>query len=181
MRMHLLATGLACWVMAVGKVSAAEYYISPESPQADDANPGTRAAPFKTLGKACELAMPGDVVRIGAGTYRETLRPARSGEAGKPIRFVSDPGQRPVLSGTEELTGAWEIHHGSIYKLRTDLTFIQLFIDGRMMPEARWPNTPPGDVMTYNRAAAGEGTGYEVLADPNLPPGDWNGGVDEDA
>ena len=177
MRLHLLATGFLCWAVAVGRLCAAEYYISPQNPQADDANPGTRAAPLKTLGKACELAMPGDVVHLGGGAYREALRPGRPGEAGKPIRFVSVPGQRVVLSGTEELTGAWEIHQGSIHKLRTDLPFIQLFVDGRMMPEARWPNTPPGDLMTYSRAAAGEGTGYEVLADPNLPPGDWNGGV----
>ena len=45
------------------------------------------------------------------------------------------------------------------------------------MPEARWPNTPPGDLMAYHRGTAAEGTGYEVLADPNLPPGNWNGGI----
>ncbi len=124
MRLHLLATGFLCWVMAADQVGAADYYVSPQSQLADDANPGTEAAPLRTLAKACDLAMPGDVVHLGAGTYRETLRPARSGEAGKPIRFVAVPGQRPALSGTEELTGAWEIHQGSIYKLRTDLRFI---------------------------------------------------------
>ena len=111
------------------------------------------------------------------GTYGETLRPAKSGEADKPIRFVGAPGERPILSGADALSGTWQPHQGNIYKLQTDRKFIQLFVDGKMMPEARWPNTPPGELMTYNRAAAGEGTGYEVLADKNLPAGDWNGGI----
>jgi hypothetical protein len=177
MRRHRLLVAVACVMAALGQAGAREYYVSVAGPQADDGNPGTEAAPFKTLGKACEVVGPSDVVHIGAGTYRETLRPHRSGEVGEPIRFVATPGGRVVLSGAERLNGTWELHQGSIYSLRTDLRFVQLFVDGRMMPEARWPNTPPGDLMTYNRATAGEGTGYEVLADPNLPPGDWNGGV----
>ncbi len=170
MRLCWLLLGVLCWS---GPLSAAAYYVSPAG---DDASTGTEAAPFRTLAKACEVAAPGDTVHLAAGTYRETLRPAQSGEAGKPIRFVAAPGERPVLSGSEALVGAWEPYQGSIYRLQTDLKFVQLFVDGKMMPEARWPNTPPGDLMTYNRATAGEGTGYEVLADPNLPPGDWAGG-----
>jgi len=169
-----LAVGVLCWAASVVPVVAAERHVSPRG---DDANPGTEAAPFRTLGKACELAGPGDTVYVGAGKYRETLRPARSGEAGRPIRFQPKAGERVVLAGTELVTGPWEVHQGRVYRLQTALRFTQLFVDGRMMPEARWPNTPPGDLMAYNRAAAGEGTGYEVLADPNLPPGDWTGGV----
>jgi len=153
---------------------AADYYVSPAG---DDAAAGTQAAPWRTLAKACSLAGPGDTVYVDAGTYRETLRPARSGEDGRPIRFVAAAGQRPVLSGAEALPGPWVSHEGGVYKTSTDLRFIQLFGDGVMMPEARWPNTPPGDLMAYNRATAKDGTGYEVLADPELPPGDWNGGI----
>ena len=42
-----------------------------------------------------------------------------------------------------------------------------------MMPEARWPNSPPGDLMAYSRAVAGSGTGYETLSDTNLPAGTY--------
>lgn len=171
MRVLLLAShGLLLGVA----LHAAEYSVSPAG---DDGNPGTSAAPFRTLAKACAAAMAGDTVYLGEGVYREVLRPARSGEAARPIRFVARTGERVILSGAEPLTGAWERREGSIYRLRTDLRFAQLFVDGRMLPEARWPNTPPGDLMAYNRAAAGDGTDYETLADPNLPPGDWNGGL----
>jgi hypothetical protein len=153
---------------------AAEYYVSP---QGKDANPGTRALPWQTLAKACAVAGPGDTVWLGAGTYRETLRPRVSGTAQKPLRFLTLPGEKVVLSGADALTGTWQPHQGSIYRLHTDLKFVQLFVDGKMMQEARWPNSPLNDLMAMQRARAGDGTGYEVLADPNLPAGDWNGAV----
>lgn len=168
----LLVAALCIWL--VGQVLAAEYYVSPKG---NDTAAGTQAAPWQTLGKAAATAVAGDTVTVRDGVYCETLRPAHSGEPGKPLRFVAAPGERPTLSGAAALAGDWQPHQGNIYKLQTGLKFIQLFVDGKMMPEARWPNTPPGDLMTYNRGVAGPGTGYEVLADTNLPPGDWNGGV----
>lgn len=171
MRKMILA--LTCVMLAM-TAFAAEYYVAAKG---DDANAGTKALPWRTLDKACAIAGPGDTVWLGAGTYRETLRPHVSGAVGKTIRFVALPGEKVVLNGAEPLAGAWQQHAGSIYKLQTNLKFIQLLVDGKMMPEARWPNSPPGDLMAMKRAAAGEGTGYETLADPNLPPGDWNGAV----
>ena len=171
--MHKMILALTCAMLAV-TTFAAEYYVAAKG---DDTNEGTVASPWRTLAKVCAIAGPGDTAWLGAGTYRETLRPHVSGAAGKTIRFLALPGEKVVLSGAEPLVGAWQQHAGSIYKLQTHLKFIQLFADGKMMPEARWPNSPPGDLMAMRRAAAGEGTGYETLADPNLPPGDWNGAV----
>lgn len=178
MSMHRWAVLLLAAAGAAEWTSAAEYYVAPQSAQAADNNDGTPAAPLKTLARACELAGPGgDTVRLGAGTYREVLRPARSGAAGHPIRFVAATGERVILSGTEPLAGDWQPHRGNIYRLDTRLKFTQLFVAGRMMLEARWPNSPFSDLMVMNRARAGEGTGYELLADPNLPAGDWEGAV----
>ena len=175
--MRVLSLVGCCLLVALGQAGAAEYYVTAESLQATDANPGTKAAPFKTAGQACAIARPGDTVLLGGGTYRETLRPQQSGAAGRLIRFVALPGQQVTLSGANALAGVWQRHQGNIYKLQTNLKFKQLFVFSQMMPEARWPNTPPGDSMAYHRGTAGEGTGYEVLADPNLPPGNWNGGI----
>lgn len=155
-------------------VLGAEYFVSPGG---NDDGPGTEAAPWKTLARACAVASPGDTVTLAGGTYREILKPARSGEPDRPIRFRAQDGQTVTLSGADPLEGNWEQHAGSIYRLSTGKKFTQLFVDGTMMPEARWPNTPPGNLMEYNRATMGEGTGYEVLADANLPDGDWNGAV----
>src|ERR1035437_2285769 len=93
---------LAVCLLMIGRATAAEYYISPKG---NDANTGTKAAPWQTLAKAGAVLTPGDTVYLGAGAYRETLRLAKSGEAGRPIRFVAMPGERPVLSGAEALAG----------------------------------------------------------------------------
>src|ERR1700726_1552925 len=38
-----------------------------------DTNPGTLAAPFRTIQHAANLAQPGDTVQIRGGIYRETV------------------------------------------------------------------------------------------------------------
>ena len=172
MQTRLVLTVL--FVALVGPALATGYYCSP---QGNDGSAGSKAAPWKTLAKACAVAQAGDTVYLRAGTYRETLRPGKSGEAGKPVRFVAVPGETVVLSGADALAPAWQPYQGNIYKLQTNLKFGQLFVDGQMMPEARWPNSPLGDLMAMNRARAGNGTGYETLADPKLPAGDFNGAV----
>jgi hypothetical protein len=171
------ATLLTAALALAVSVSAAEYFVMPEDARAADTNAGTQALPFKTLGKACQTAGPGDTVWLGEGTYRETLTPARSGTELAPIRFAALPKQKVTLSGADQLSGVWQVQQGSIYKLQTALKFIQLFVDGKMMLEARWPNSTLTDLMDMKRATAGAGTDYDTLADPNLPAGDWNGAI----
>lgn len=148
---------------------AAEYFVAPGG---DDASAGTLAQPFRTLGKAAALLQAGDTCWLRAGVYRETVRPANSGDAGKPIRFAAYKGEAVTISGADPLAGEWTRQQGDIYKLATDRKFIQLFMDGRMMLEARWPNADSRDLMGYPRATAGAGTDQTILADPKLPPGD---------
>ena len=169
-----MVTLLPAFLLLAMVVSAAEYHVAATG---DDANPGNEAAPWRGLAKACSVVGPGDTVWLGEGTYRETLRPGVAGKPGAPIRFLARPGAKVVLSGTDVLAGEWRRHEGNVYKLPTKAGFGQLFVDGKMMLEARWPNSPADDLMAMRRAKAGDGTGYEVLADSNLPPGDWNGAV----
>ena len=156
------------FALAAMTAQAAEYTVAPGG---DDAAAGTRGAPWRTLAHACDVAAPGDTVVLRAGVYRETLKPRRSGEFGRPIRFEAAAGEKVVLSGAEPLVGTWQQHKGRIFALKTALTFKQLFADNTMLPEARWPNSPPEDLMTYNRAVTENGTGYEMLADAHLPSG----------
>lgn len=153
---------------------AAELYVSPNG---NDADPGTKERPFRTIQKAAEVMQPGDDCFIRAGTYRETVRPKLSGQPGKPLRFRAYEKELVVLSGADLLAANWSVHDGKIYKAATDRKFIQLFADGKLMFEARWPNSPLNDLMAMQRAAAGPGTDYETLADPKLPAGDWNGAL----
>jgi len=159
-----------------------EYYVSVEG---SDENPGTEALPFRTIGRACDemsgvragrlLPPNGVIVWIRNGTYRETVRPGCIGRADAPIRFLAYPGEEPVVSGADILDLSWTLHAGKIYKARTTVEFEQLFVDGRMMLEARWPNTSSRDLVRPKTAECDRGTDDNVLVDNALPPGDWNG------
>ncbi|MBI5835019.1 MAG: right-handed parallel beta-helix repeat-containing protein [Armatimonadetes bacterium] len=168
MKSAIWAVILVWWAMAAG---ATEWYVAPAG---QDAGAGTRAAPFATIGRAATVAQPGDTVRVAAGVYRETVRPARGGAAGRPVRYLAD-GQVTV-DGCDPLRGTWQ-RDGQRWTLTTDQRFVQLFCDDRPMIEARWPNAPLDDPMAMPRASAGPGTDYTVLRDPRLPPGDWNGAI----
>jgi len=170
--MHTPQVYLVLLALTTAPLWSAEYHVATTG--SDEAE-GTLEQPFRTIQRAADVMQPGDTCVVHAGTYRETVRPAASGEAGKPIRFLAAPDETVTVSGADLLEVDWIPHQNRIFKADTPREFIQLFVDGRMMHEARWPNSPTGDLMAMNRAHAGKGTGYEALADPNLPEGDWNG------
>jgi len=90
-------------------LSAATYFVDGEARSANDMNPGTEGAPWKTLaraGSALELKA-GDEVMIRSGVYRETAAITVSGEPGRPIVFAAAPGARVVIKGSEIVKGRW--------------------------------------------------------------------------
>ncbi|MHC4995846.1 MAG: right-handed parallel beta-helix repeat-containing protein [Planctomycetota bacterium] len=141
---------------------------------------GTEADPYQTIQQAADVMGPGDVCVVHEGVYRETVRLTRSGRRGAPIRFVAARGERVVLDGTDRLTGAWQKHRANIYRLRTDVIFEQLFVDGEMMIEARWPNTRHDllfDRSTWAEADPGSAYGKMVsraMAETGI---DWTGAI----
>jgi hypothetical protein len=72
------------------------YYVSPSG---NDANPGTAAAPWRTVSKAAGTVTAGATVIVKAGTYYESLVPARSGTAGNLITFKSETAGGAILDG----------------------------------------------------------------------------------
>jgi len=90
-----------------------EYHVSPSG---NDAHAGTKEAPWRTIQKAAETMGPGDVVRIAAGVYRESVRTVRDGNPENgPIVFAALGDGIPVLdgSGVEEETG-FTIDHSHV-------------------------------------------------------------------
>ena len=66
---------------------------------------GTVKHPFKTIQEAADIAMPGDVVFVGPGLYREWVRPCNSGTAANRISYISTARNEAVISGAEEVKG----------------------------------------------------------------------------
>jgi len=113
-----------------------EYHVSPSG---SDSSPGTSKAPWRTITKAAATMTAGDTCVVHEGVYRQTVRPAASGKAGKPIRFIAAPGESVVLTGTERVLG-WSRQRGGVFDTPLGGAIDHLFLDGRMMVWARTPN-----------------------------------------
>lgn len=167
------------------RVMLSSYFVSTSG---SDAAPGTLEAPLRTIQHAADIAQPGDTVYIRGGTYRETVRPARSGTPGGPITFQPYGDETVTVSGADVVTG-WSKHDDSVFRARQgwDLGFgdNQVFVDGRMMTEARWPNTSLDP--SHPRLATADAITPSVNGDHSVgilrdaaltqPDGYWDGAV----
>jgi hypothetical protein len=78
--------------------ATAKYYLAPNG---SDSNPGTLAAPFKTLMKLWTVLSPGDLVYLRGGEYVFTVQQylvGKNGTASAPIKIYAYPGETPVLT-----------------------------------------------------------------------------------
>ena len=143
----LLLIGLCCLVSAVGPQAAAgqTFYVAPGG---DDANPGTQAKPFATITRARDEVrkinrdMTEDVVVVlRGGTYRIdgtiTLDHRDSGGGGHNVVYRAAPGETPVISGGQPITG-WQPDAGGRWKAATPIdNFRQLYVGGVRAVRAR--------------------------------------------
>jgi len=140
-------------------IGPTEYYVATTG---DDGDSGAFDAPFRTIQHAAGIARPGDTIYVRGGTYRETITPARSGNALAEITFKAYPGETVTVSGANLLSG-WSPHSGSIYRATMPVNLgkgeNQVFVDGQMMFWARWPNTPDLDVMRPELNTIDSGSG----------------------
>ncbi len=134
---RLAALALAvCWIGPMGAL-AADCWVAPAG---NDSNSGSRDRPYRTVQRAADTMSPGDTCTVRGGTYREAVSIRRGGSEGKPLRFIADAGERVILDGTDLVTGRWTRHRGAIYSTSVVGPVEQLFVDGLMQIEARWPN-----------------------------------------
>ncbi|MHB1036856.1 MAG: right-handed parallel beta-helix repeat-containing protein [Pirellulales bacterium] len=88
-----------CAGCLVAGAPAAELFVAPGG---NDANPGTQAAPLRTIQRGAELAQPGDVITVRAGVYRERIDPPRGGESSaKRIVYQAASGDKVEIKGSE--------------------------------------------------------------------------------
>jgi hypothetical protein len=142
------------------------YYVAKSG---SDSNLGTSTdRAFLTIQKAASLMNAGDTCYILSGIYRETVTPAHSGTVSMPIVFTAYPGAIPIVSGADLLSVSWSVYSNSIYQASTALSFRQLFVDGVMMNEARWPNAQV-DKLLYAPRSTPTDLNTTYLSDTNLP------------
>jgi alpha-N-arabinofuranosidase len=88
---------------AQSKIHGKEYHVSTKGNDADD---GSQQHPFKTISAAAQVAMPGDVITVHAGIYREQITPPRGGNSDQErIVYQAAKGEKVVVKGSEIIKG----------------------------------------------------------------------------
>ena len=152
-----------------------------------DSNTGTSTgSAFQHIQKCASIMVAGDTCLVRAGTYHETITPATSGTSANLITYQPYNGESVTIDGADAVTG-WSNYSGNIYRANVtlpvngynDTGFLanQIFVDGQMMNQARWPNTGL-DQLHPTEATAGSGTSCgssSTIYDSSLPSGNWVG------
>lgn len=87
-------------LVLAGVARSGELIVDQKLPTANDKNPGTLAAPFKTVQAAMDKAQAGDSVEIRAGVYHEAVVFRRSGTSCREnITLEAYKDERAVLDG----------------------------------------------------------------------------------
>ena len=77
---------------------------------------GTQEHPFRTISKAAAIAMPGDVVTVHGGEYREWVKPANGGTSDIcRIIYQAAAGEKAVIKGSERIQN-WENIGGTVWR-----------------------------------------------------------------
>ncbi|MDB5171437.1 MAG: carbohydrate-binding cenc domain protein [Phycisphaerales bacterium] len=157
---------------------SANWFVAPSG---SDTNSGSLSSPFKTIQRAANLAQPGDHVEIRAGVYHEAVTPAHSGNPSAPITFEAYNGEHVTVSGADPV-GGWAKYSGNIYQasMPGDMGAgnNQIFVDGRALTQARWPNTTVGDPSHPTNATMQSVRGNTIYnSSLNQPANYWKGAI----
>ena len=119
-RYSLIVCTAALLLVPLAALHAADFHVAPSG---NDANPGTRAAPLRTIQRAADLAQPGDVITVHEGVYRERIKPRRGGESDqKRIVYQAAPGEKVEIKGSE-VAKSWVKVQDDVWKVTLPNSF----------------------------------------------------------
>ncbi len=81
------------------------------------------AVPFRTIGRAADVAVAGDTVVVHEGIYREWVKPRNAGASDtRRITYEAAPGEHVLITGAEPVTG-WRRHEGDVWRVELAADF----------------------------------------------------------
>lgn len=128
-RRDFLKTGagaVACSALLRAKPAsgAREYHVAVNG---NDQQEGTLSRPLRTISAAAAVAMPGDVISVHTGIYRECVTPPRGGASNENrIVYQAAPGERVEISGAEVIKG-WTRMQGDVWTVTLPNSFFGNF------------------------------------------------------
>ena len=139
-------------------------FVDTHHPRANDAGPGTKTVPFRTIGAAAQQAKPGDTILVSSGVYREHVAPLRGGESRRLITYQAMDKNGPVIvTGADVWKPIWTPQDGGVWRAALDSTLWngaeggnpfasvvrpsrgggtlgQIFRGGKLLPPAKTPD-----------------------------------------
>ncbi|MHB8970123.1 MAG: right-handed parallel beta-helix repeat-containing protein [Pirellulaceae bacterium] len=142
----LLFSGALC-------VSARELHVAKTG---DESGDGSHERPYLTIAKASEVAQPGDVITVSAGTYREWVKPVRGGTGeNSRITYRAAPGEQATIKGSERIA-SWTREDDRVWKVELPNAFFgdynpyALTVSGGWLNYGQWHHR--GDVYLNGEA-----------------------------
>lgn len=112
---------LLAFVCCSYALSAKEYHVS--AIKGSDTNMGSETSPFKTISKAAQVAIEGDVITVHGGVYREWVNPPSGGKSDtERIIYRAASGEKVELKGSE-VVNSWVNVEGGLWKLELPNSF----------------------------------------------------------
>ena len=131
------------------KKPGTEYHVSADADQAGD---GSVANPFKTITAAANVAMPGDVITVHAGIYRESIAPPRGGNSDtERITYQAAKDGKVIVKGSEIARG-WRKQTHDTWMLKLPNGFFGDFNPYKELIHGDW-FTPTPKNRKYLRGA----------------------------
>jgi alpha-N-arabinofuranosidase len=180
--MNKIAFALAALIALATAAQAAEIHVAVAG---KDSNPGTAAAPLRTIQRAADMAQPGDVITVHAGVYRERVSPPRGGSSETlRITYQAAPGEKVEIKGSEAVKD-WVKVQAGVWKAVIPNTlfggfnpYADLIRGDWFEPKGRAHHTGAvyldGEWLT-------EAAQLEAVLKPSGPSPLWFGRVDKDA
>jgi len=151
----------------------------------NDTGDGSPAKPFKTIQAAANAAMPGDVVTVHAGTYREQITPPRGGNSDQErIVYQAADGEKVEIKGSEIISG-WKKRDNDTWTVKIPNPFFGKFNPYSDLIRGDWFTTKNREHHTGAVYLNGDWLMEAAKSEEVMKPADaanplWYGKVDTD-
>ncbi len=156
---------------------ATDYFISKNGNNTNDGKSINTS--FLSIQKAADVAIQGDIIYISEGVYREEVNIKTDGITFKPYNNGN-----VTINGTELLLN-WDLNAGNTYSSSMNWNLVsygsnQIFCDGKMIENTRWPDQLSADIVSPTNAFADDVTtsgNFFIIKDNdfNEPNNRWVG------
>lgn len=122
-----------------------EFHVSPKEDKGNHVRDGSADWPFRTIMEAANVALPGDVITVHAGVYRESIVPPRGGDSDeKRITYQAAPGEKVEIKGSEIVKG-WGKVNNDTWMVKLPDTFFGKFNPFEELIKGDWFFPTPKD------------------------------------